>query len=130
MDAAHPPYGEPEGVICLACYRSGFCTRCKGNGRVQLAGVSASIPCPDCGGSGVCPECDGTGRIKDSPVKFDPNMCFTCRGTGFCERCRGNGRYLVHGITRLVLCTVCDGSGACRSCDGTGRVRAEDGRAA
>jgi hypothetical protein len=123
MDAADPPPGEPEGVICLACYRSGFCARCKGNGRVQLVGVPASsIPCPDCGGTGVCPECDGTGRITETPVKFDPHMCFTCRGTGFCERCNGNGRYFYRGGHALVDCLLCAGSGSCSECDGTGRV--------
>ncbi len=58
-------------------------------------------------------------------TKRDPHICAVCNGTGFCLRCSGNGRYLVPGITRLVMCTVCEGSGACRSCDGTGRVRTE-----
>jgi DnaJ-class molecular chaperone len=48
---------------CLACYGSGFCNRCKGNGRYVPHGSHAFRPCHDCAGSGVCPECDGTGRV-------------------------------------------------------------------
>src|SRR5918998_4891026 len=97
MELHDPANYKPAPDTCLACYHSGFCGRCKGNGRIQLGGTGPSIACPNCGGSGVCPDCDGTGRLKDPPVKFDPNMCFTCLGTGFCERCNGNGRYLVRG---------------------------------
>lgn len=48
---------------CLACYGSGFCALCKGNGRYLARSTNALRDCNDCAGSGVCPECDGTGRV-------------------------------------------------------------------
>src|SRR3712207_4692072 len=125
MDRHDPANYKPAPDTCLACYHSGFCGRCKGNGRIHLGRTGPSIACPNCGGSGVCPECDGTGRIRDKPklplVKQDLDACWACDGTGFCSRCKGNGHYLVHGrdVSVLVECAVCDSSGACRSCEGT-----------
>ncbi len=124
MDRHDPANYKPAPDTCPACYRSGFCARCKGNGKHTVGGTRLLIRCRDCTGSGVCPECDGTGRIKETP---DPNSCTSCNGSGFCPWCNGNGRCLVQRqqSKALVNCLHCDGSGACAACEGTGRVLPE-----
>ncbi len=63
MDAADPPGSRHDPSICWSCRGSGFCDRCKGNGRYQVRGLDRWFDCRDCAGSGECAECDGTGRI-------------------------------------------------------------------
>ena len=63
MDAADPPRGKLDPDMCFACSGTGYCARCKGNGRYIPRGMQAIVACSDCAGSGECPECDGSGRV-------------------------------------------------------------------
>jgi DnaJ-class molecular chaperone len=54
---------------CPACYGSGNCQKCDGDGRVRglaewaLTFGLATQPCPKCNESGKCTRCKGKGNI-------------------------------------------------------------------
>lgn len=55
-----------NAVPCRGCADSGsngVCSRCKGEGEVQLKKYEWESPCRRCDGSGVCPGCGGSGWV-------------------------------------------------------------------
>ena len=63
VDAADSARSQHDPSTCQPCRGTGFCVRCKGNGRYAVRGTKLWVDCMDCAGSGECPECNGTGRV-------------------------------------------------------------------
>ena len=63
MDAEESDRGEFVFDRCRACDGTGYCSRCKGDGRYLSGATNILVECSICGGSGACPICYGTGRL-------------------------------------------------------------------
>ncbi len=64
MDAEESDRREFVFDLCWACDGTGFCSRCKGNGRYLSGATNILVECSICSGSGACRICSGTGHWR------------------------------------------------------------------